>query len=274
MMNEALFNKFAKIAYDQAGVHLRPGKESLVSARVAKRLRALGLETPRDYLNFLEKDESGEEVVEFLDVITTNFTSFFREPEHFEILETLLVKWKSEGQSRFRIWSAASSSGEEPYSIGMTVLEVIDGAPDDIKILATDISTKVLKKASEGLYPEANVKGISKAFRVKYFSKQKVETKRGAIPHIKVKGDLRKILVYKRLNLSKPPFPMKGPIDVIFCRNVMIYFDNIVRQRLVSELERLLRPDGLLLIGHTETLTSLNTNLIAVKPSVYRKPLR
>lgn len=273
-MNEALFNKFAKIAYDQAGVHLRPGKESLVSARVAKRLRALGLENPRDYLDFLEKDKSGEEIVQFLDVITTNFTSFFREPEHFDILTEVLKKWRSENQKRFRIWSAASSSGEEPYSIGMTVIEEFENSGCDIKILATDISTKVLQKASDGLYPTANIKGVSQNLSLKYFDKTSVETKRGTVPHLRVKKKLRDALVFKRLNLSKPPFPMTGPLDVVFCRNVMIYFDNKVRQRLVSEIERLLRPDGLLLIGHTETLTSLNTNFIAVKPSVYRKPLR
>jgi len=273
-MDEALFTRFAKIAYDQAGVHLRPGKESLVSARVGKRLRVLGLETSREYLNFLEKDESGQEIVQFLDVITTNFTSFFRESDHFSIMEEALTKWMKEGQKKFRIWSAASSSGEEPYSIGMTALEILDPRDVDIKILATDISTKVLQKASDGIYEESTIKGIPRELIGKYFTKESALIKKKIVPSLRVKKQLRDLFVYKRLNLSKPPFPMKGPLDIVFCRNVMIYFDNRVRQNLVSEIERLLRPDGLLLIGHTETLTSLNTRLHAVKPSVYRKPLR
>lgn len=262
-METALFERFRSIAWKQAGIELREGKESLVAARVAKRLRALGLESEEAYLHRLETDVSGEELVQFLDVISTNFTSFFREPEHFELAVAEVERWKASGQKRFRFWSAASSSGEEPYSLAMALADPLGGA--DWRILATDISTRVLSHASAATYPAHQLRTIPAPLASRLVV-------RNADGGFTIRPELAEHVVFKRLNLAQPPFPMQGPIDLVLCRNVMIYFDREVRQRLVSEIERLLKPGGLLMTGHSETLNGLRTGLVLLRPSVYRKP--
>lgn len=276
-MEQALFKRFIEIAYEKAGIALKEGKETLVSARIAKRKRALGIASDRVYLEYLENDESGEELVSFLDAISTNFTNFFRESDHFEEFTIALREWLKTGQKRFRVWCAASSSGEEPYSLAITMAEVLEAEEVDWKILATDISTKVLKMANEGLYEAKKVETIPKHVLHKYFAKEFV---RKAKPDpegddkelfFRIKPFLREKIIFKRLNLAKPPFPMQGPLDAIFCRNVMIYFDNKVRQGVISESERLLKQGGLFITGHSETLTGIKTCLLPVRPSIYTK---
>ena len=269
-MDEKIFKKFCAIAYEKAGINLKEGKEALVSARVSKRMRTLKIEDIREYMHFLENDESGTELVHFLDAISTNFTHFYREKDHFEYLETKIKEWLSSGQKRFRIWSAASSSGEEPYSIIMTMLDLLEGQSCDFKLLATDISTKILSRAINGIYETERIEPVPKAQRNKYMLKLKSDSEEDGVIY-QMNDQAKKNVVFKRLNLSQPPFPMKGPMDVIFCRNVMIYFDREVRQRLVSEMERLLKPGGILMIGHTETLAGIQSGLKIVSPSIYRK---
>lgn len=267
-MDSKLFKQFCSIAYDKAGIYLKPGKESLVAARVAKRQRALGIQSPQDYLALLERDDAGEELVHFLDAISTNFTSFFREADHFDLLADKVAEWVSTGQSRLRIWSAASSTGEEPYSIVITALEAIGKQRVDFKLLATDISTQVLMKARAGRYADERVRSIHRQWIARYF--RRVDPGPDGAGY-EVRPEFRSYVVFKRLNLSTPPYPMNGPLDVIFCRNVMMYFDNAVRQRLVAEAERLLRPGGIFFTGHAETLTGISTTLSALRPSVYVK---
>lgn len=268
-MKKALFDRFRKIAYANAGIHLKDGKETLVDARVAKRLRALGLSSPEEYLDLLEGDSTGDELIRFLDAISTNFTSFFREPDHFELLGEELRRWMADGQRKFRIWSAASSTGEEPYTIAMVVAEATSGQPVDSLILATDISTQVLAHATRGVYDASRLGPLTPARRNRFFTK--LDGPAGAEPQYEASQELRKLLVFKRLNLSVTPMPMRGPLDVVFVRNVMMYFDNTVRQALISEVERLLRVDGLLLIGHAESLGGIRTSLTQLRPSVFRK---
>ncbi|RJO64831.1 MAG: methyltransferase domain-containing protein [Myxococcales bacterium] len=268
-MDAQLFKRFCHIAYDRAGIFLKDGKEALVSARVAKRLRALGMESISDYIDFLENDETGQEVVHFLDVISTNFTHFMREPDHFDLLREKAREWAEAGVGKLRLWSAASSSGEEPYSIAITLEEALAERGANYLILATDISTQVLARARNAVYKASTLKAFSKAQIQEHFLKR--PDLEGDEPFFEVKPNLKEHLVFKRLNLSKPPFPMSGPMDVVFCRNVMIYFDQEVRQRLVSEAERLLKPGGLLMIGHTETLTGVQHNLKPIRPSVFVK---
>ena len=268
-MSGKLFQRFCKIAYEKSGITLKPGKEALVAARVAKRQRALGIATAKQYLTYLEADSEGEELIQFLDAISTNYTHFFREITHFEQLAREVDKWVARGQTRLRIWSAASSTGEEPYSIIITVLEALDGRDVDFKLLATDISTKVLAKASAGVYAPSQLDPVANAFKKRYF--ERVGEGRANDATYQVKSHVKKAAVFKRLNLSTPPFPMTGPLDVVFCRNVMIYFDNAVRQGLVTEIERLLKPGGVLFVGHSETLTGISTGLVLEQPSVYRK---
>jgi chemotaxis protein methyltransferase CheR len=264
-----LFQKFCDIAYSKAGIKLHDGKEALVTARVAKRLRALDLASPAEYLKLLERDLDGTELILFLDTISTNFTAFFREPAHFDHLREYLQRCVGAGRKRIRIWCAASSSGEEPYTIAMTAADVLD-AHVDWRILATDISTKILAQAQRGIYAGASLKDVPHAMRAKYFAHAPED--RLHHPRWQVTSELRQRVLFKRLNLSKPPFPMKGPLDVVFCRNVMIYFDDPIRRGLVFEIERLIGDDAMVCVGHSETLTGIASRLVAIEPSVYQIP--
>lgn len=268
-LTTALFKRFCRIAHDQAGISLKDGKEALVSARVSKRVRHLGLPSLRSYLEYLEADESGEELVHFLDVITTNFTRFFREPEHFDDLQRFVESRARRGQERFTIWCAAASTGEEPYTIAMSLKTLIEQLHLEVRILATDISTRVLHTAMEGRYSDKSIAELADRDRKRFFVR---EGRAGtADPTWLVRPELRSLIVFDRLNLAQPPFPMKGPFDVIFCRNVMIYFTPDVRATLVHEMERLLAPEGLLILGHAETLSGMKTALKPLRPSVYQK---
>ncbi|HAR61839.1 MAG: chemotaxis protein CheR [Candidatus Margulisiibacteriota bacterium] len=266
-MDRDTFNKFRKIIYDKSGITLGEGKESLVSARIAKRMRFLEIDDGKVYLQYIIDDNKGDEIIHLLDAISTNVTSFFREPTHFDYIETLIPKWIAQGKKSFRFWSSASSTGEEPYSLAITLLEMIKDPSIDIKILATDISTRVLDKCDEGIYNKEKVNVIRQPLVDRYFdcSKTNKET------FYRVKKNVKDLVVFKRLNLSSPPFPMKGPFDVVFCRNVMIYFDNIVRTALIREIYRLLKPGGYLMIGHAESLIGLSTDFKLVLPSIYVK---
>lgn len=261
------FEKFRALIYEKCGITLGDQKVALVSARIAKRMRALDIETPELYYDAVMHDKSGAELVQLIDAISTNFTSFFREPAHFEMLGSLLKTWSGKRQSRFRIWCAAASTGEEPYTLAMTVRESLGNIGVDARILATDISTRVLQKCRDGVYDAQRVSTMSAELRKKYFDEVRDE---GEMKYI-AKETLRSLLVFRRLNLSTPPFPMQGPLDVVFCRNVMIYFDNHVRSRLVHEIYRLLKPGGYLMIGHAESLTGLDSQFKTVRPSVYVK---
>jgi chemotaxis protein methyltransferase CheR len=267
-MHPQQFQRFCDIAYSTAGIKLRDGKEALVLARVAKRLRALGLATTGEYLAFLEADSTGGELVSFLDAISTNFTSFFREPTHFKRLREFLQHHVAQGKKRLRVWCAASSSGEEPYTLAMTIDQALAGTSMDWKILATDISTKILATAQAGIYDETTLKDVPRGLLGQYFTVS--EGRRATGRRWQVNEALRRKVVFKRMNLARPPYPMPGPIDVVFCRNVMIYFDQSVRQGLVREIDRLLTDDGLVCIGHSESLSGLQTRLSIVEPSVYQ----
>ena len=270
-MDTKLFQRFAKLAHQKAGIHLKPGTEALVSARVGKRVRALDLPGEAAYLDYLERDESGEELIQFLDVISTNFTSFLREPDHFEVLKQVAKRRLQEGQQELRVWSAASSSGEEPYSIAITLMDGLDGKEIGFRILATDISTRVLGQARAAVYPAARLAPLSKAQRHKYFRRLR-DSADPELENYQLLEPVRQRVRFARLNLSAPPFPMKGPLDMVFCRNVLIYFDRDVRQGLISEIERLLRPGGTLVIGHTETLTGIRSRFRMSRPSVFSLP--
>jgi len=243
----------------------------LVSARIAKRIRALGLAGERDYLRYLESGRSADELVEFLDVISTNFTRFFRESDHFELLGAAVKERTAQGRRRLRFWSAACSSGEEPYSMAITINESVGSRKVDARILATDISGCALGRARAGVYSQEAVESVGPQHRARYFNKKRKSTL--VQPEYEVKAALKEKIVFKRLNLAAPPFPMQGPLDAVFCRNVLIYFDKQVRQRLLGGIEPLLAPGGLLIIGHAESLSGLSTRLQLLRPSVYRMPV-
>lgn len=264
-MNASTFQQFRALVYEQSGIDLAPGKEALVKGRVSKRMRHLGMSDERSYLKYVVADETGDEMVQLLDAISTNTTHFFRESRHFEYLAEQVRRCASQGT--LRIWSAACSTGEEPYSIAMTCAEAIglrELQARDVRILATDISTRVLRHAQAGCYRISDLSSIPAALREQYL--QAVDDEQ-----LEVISPLRNLISFRRLNLSKPPFPMRGPFDVIFIRNVMIYFDRTVRARLISEAERLLRPGGVLMIGHAESLSGIPTRLRMITPSIYEK---
>jgi chemotaxis protein methyltransferase CheR len=266
-MDAETFKDFQSIAYQKAGIFLREGKAALVQARLAKRLRELGLASEREYLDRLRED-GDEEVVLFLDAISTNFTKFWREPDHFETLKEHVLELKAGGQRRFRFWSAASSSGEEPYTIAMTLDPILEGC--DWKLLATDISTRVLARAVAGVYTTEEIDGIPPALLERYV--EKVPADEEGEERWAVCRRLKEKITYRRLNLASRPYPMKGPLDAVFCRNVMIYFDRPMRAGVVGEFERLVGPGCPLFIGHSETLNGITSRFKTERPSVYRLP--
>ncbi len=266
-LDRKTFEQFRDLIYEKSGIALGAQKEALLTARIGKRMRALGLVDYRDYLNYVLNDATGEEIVQLLDAISTNVTSFFREADHFTFLSQVLQKWANQGQRKFRFWSAASSTGEEPYTIVMTVAESIDLSTYDFRLLATDISTRVLQKAVQGEYDAEKVQSVPQELLTKYF--EKLKGQKGTV--YRVRQEYRSLVTFRRLNLSVTPFPMKGPLDVVFCRNVMIYFDNEVRKRLLAEIYRLLRTGGYLMVGHAESLTGMVSDFKTVRPSVYIK---
>jgi chemotaxis protein methyltransferase CheR len=270
-MQPALFQRFCKLAYEKAGIALKPGKEALVTARVSKRVRALQLSDPGDYLDYLETQDDSEELQTFLDLISTHFTNFFREPDHLDDLARAVSGWMATGQRRFRIWSAASSSGEEPWSMAMTLAALPGIEKVDWKILATDIATHTLAAARKGHYAADRVAPVPRQLAQRFLVR--IPAPAGEEPGLwGVADELRSHVVFQPLNLTQPPFPMKGPFDVIFCRNVFIYFDQPTRQRVVEAMEGLLRPGGVYALGHTETLNGIRTRLKMVRPSVFVKP--
>lgn len=214
-------------------------------------------------MDYLRADDGGGELVQLLDVISTNVTSFFREAEHFEYLRDDFTRRLDAGQTRFRYWSAACSTGEEPWSMAMTLAEAAAGRPCDLRILATDISTRVLGEARAATYPAERLAAVPRALRERWFEPDG--------DRWRVKGALRSLVVFKRLNLSRPPYPMRGPLTMVFCRNVMIYFDRELRARLAGEFFRLLGPGDHLVIGHAESLTGIDSRLRALRPSVYAR---
>jgi len=254
------------LVYEKSGITLHDGKRELVAARLQKRLRQLGLSTYKEYLKRLSEDSSGEELTLLLDAIATNHTSFFREPQHFDFLRDRIAPGfvQGSGSAPLNAWCAASSSGEEPVTIAMTLLEA---GVDHFRLLASDISTKVLAIARKGVYKIDRVQGIPQPLLRKYFQRGLGEQAGLA----RVAPEVRQHIEYRALNLIAMD-RLDRTFDFIFCRNVMIYFDKAVQQRVVSMLERQLSPGGYLFISHSESLNGTTHGMQWVAPAVYRRP--
>ncbi len=269
-MDDKAFQEIRELVYKEAGITLADSKKSLVTARLMKVKRKIGITDDLAYIKHVKNDASGEALIQLLDAISTNVTHFFRESEHFDFVSEAVTKWLEQGQDKIRFWSAASSTGEEPYSLGITIQRAADqvGRRPDVRILATDISTRVLAICKEGVYEKVKLDPIPKQDQLRFFEKTTVDGQ----PHFMAKPALKKMIQFSRLNLSAPPFPMRGPLDMVFCRNVMIYFDNETRSRLLGEIFRLLKPGGYLMVGHAESLTNeLIGKFERVGPSIYLK---
>ncbi len=240
------FEEVRKMIYDHAGIALSDAKEDMVYSRLARRLRATGQPTFRSYLDFLRAGHE-EEWEAFVNSLTTNLTDFFREAHHFHILKDFL---KTRKDRPINIWCSASSTGEEPYSIAMTAVEALGGFHAQVKVLASDLDTNVLKKGKEGVYPIDRLKKVSEAQQRQFFMKGTGDNAGMA----RAKAELRAMVEYFQLNLLDARYPIRDPLDAIFCRNVMIYFDKPTQYNILKRMKPLLKPDGLLFVGHSEAL--------------------
>ena len=263
------FQRFRTLIYDESGISLNDQKQGLVASRLSKRLRDLGLSTFAEYYEQVTRDSSREEFTRMLDLISTNKTDFFREPKHFDFLrEEILPQLGSD--KRIRIWSSACSTGEEPYTIAMTLYEgVSDPAQWNFKILASDLSTRVLAKAAAGVYDAARVCDVPMELLRRHFLRGRGNSE----SLLKVKPHLAAMVQFRRLNLMDEQFPIKSPLDLIFCRNVMIYFDRPTQERLVNKFHRYLKPGGYLFIGHSESLQWVEHPFKSLAPTIYRKEM-
>jgi chemotaxis protein methyltransferase CheR len=254
------FREISGIVYDVAGIRLPEGKEGLVRSRLGKRLRARGLASYGDYLA-LVRQPGGDELAEMVDALTTNKTDFFREPAHFDFLrQRVLPKL---GNGPLRLWSAGCSTGEEPYTLAMVLRDSLgDLARRDVKILATDISRRVLAHAKAGVYADGPMDGVPAEVRRRHFVR--------VADGWEVAPALRALVTFAPLNLMGA-WPMRGPFQAIFCRNVMIYFDRPTQQALVRRYYELLAPGGYLFVGHSESLSALDHAFTYVQPAVYQR---
>ena len=272
-LSEKDFRKISQLVYDHCGINLHTGKKELVRARLAKRLRLAKFSTFQEYLDNVLNDSTGLEFSILIDSLSTNLTSFWREPQHFEFLldrflPNLIDRKRKKGNFRIRAWSAGCSSGEEPYSMAIVLLDALQGAGRwDIKLLASDISTTVLEVAKTGIYSEEKVKKLPCTQRHRYL----IPRRSNGEKIFEVGKQLRDIVVFRYLNLMKS-WPVKGPLDFIFCRNVMIYFDKSTQQRLVNHFWEVLDTGGILFSGHSESLTGIAHKFKYVQPTIYMKP--
>jgi len=240
------FEHIRKLIHERAGIALSPAKQDMVYSRLARRLRATGISSFAEYLARLERGDIAE-MEAFTNSLTTNLTSFFREPHHFPILAEHVRKYK--GQHPISLWCSASSTGEEPYSMAMTMVDLFDSFTPPVHILATDLDTQVLQKAQTGIYPLERLEKLPPD-KVKRFFVKGTGAQEGTAM---VRQELRDMVTFRRINLLDGTWPMRGPFDAVFCRNVMIYFDKPTQYKVLQKFIPLLRREGLLFAGHSES---------------------
>lgn len=268
-MNDKEFGVLRQMVYDHCAIDVRPHKKQLMVNRLAKRLRHLGIQSFADYLTYLnEGHHRDQEFIELIDAITTNKTDFFREPKHFSFLENdvipQILKQRSGGDRCVRIWSAACSSGEEPYSISICLNEILSGhAGWTFDIQASDISETILRQAVSGIYEESKVSPIPMNLLRKYFLRGN--------KRYKVKPETAKNIQFRKINLKLDFHRIFSNLDVIFCRNVLIYFNRETQFDIMQKCWQALRPGGYLFLGHSETLQGMDTQFKYVLPAIYQK---
>lgn len=261
------YERFRTLIYEESGISLGERKKSLLASRLSKRLRDLDLATFSEYYAKVTQDQTREEFTRMLDLISTNKTDFFREPKHFDFLRERILP-ELERTKRIRIWSSACSSGEEPYTIAMTLFDTVRNPDEwDCKILASDLSTRVLAKAATGTYDEERVRDVPSEVIRRHFLRGRGES----TGLLKVKPHLVAMIQFRRLNLMDDHFPIKSPLDLIFCRNVMIYFDRPTQETLVNKFHHYLKPGGYLFIGHSESLQWVSHPFKSLAPTIYQK---
>jgi chemotaxis protein methyltransferase CheR len=265
-LGEGEFSTIVRLVREETGIVLGAQKRDLVYGRLAKRLRAMGFSDFSQYCELLESEDGEAERRNMVNAITTNLTGFFREPHHFEFLGSVLAELKEKNSTgnRLRIWSAGCSSGEEPYSIAMTVRDKLGAGPSlDAKILATDIDTNMVAHAKAGRYDASRMSTVSPEFRRRFFRKADEG-------YVAVADDLKSLITFNPLNLFDP-WPMRGPFDVIFCRNVVIYFSKDDQRKLFGRYADFLAPGGYLFVGHSETLYGVTDRFRHLGRTIYQK---
>ena len=257
------------LVYERSRIRLSRDKEALIRARLGKRMRALGIPTLIGYCEYLFSRDGADEVQNAIDALTTNFTQFLREKEHFDFtIDDALPRLLDKNQKRFAIWSAACSTGEEPFTIAFHLDERFPLAEGwDWRIRATDISTKALDKAMQGIYPEERLSGLPRTWLRKYFQRGHGRFE----GHYRVKEQIKNRISFQQMNLLEPSGD-DGSFEVIFCRNVMIYFDRPTQQQVVTRLNQALVPGGYFFTGRSESLNGLALPLKCLRPSIYQKP--
>ncbi|VAW94055.1 Chemotaxis protein methyltransferase CheR [hydrothermal vent metagenome] len=263
------FNYIQQLVADSTGIVLSEGKRDMVYSRLARRIRELKLNSYKLYCDRLKNGDE-DELIAFTNAITTNLTSFFREPHHFDFLKNKLLPEikKNKSSRKLRVWSAGCSSGEEPYSIAMVVYEVFETVLDswDIKILATDLDSNMVQTAANGVYTDERVTGLAKS-RLNKFVKSGSAHNAGKV---KMSPKLQNLITFKELNLMND-WPIKGPFDFMFCRNVVIYFDKPTQKILFDRYADLLAPNAHLFIGHSESLHNVTTRFNLLGKTIYQK---
>jgi len=271
-LSEDEFSRISQIVYKHCGINLHEGKKELVRGRLAKFVRLGNFGSFDEYLRHVLEDRTGHAFSELVDSLSTNLTSFFREHQHFDYLrQEFLPAWLEQKRGRrdlrLRAWSAGCSSGEEPYSIALTLLEAVQGKGQwDVKVLGTDISTRMLETARKGCYESQRVAPVPAMQKQRYLVPVTVDGQTG----LQAGPELKQVVIFKYLNLMED-WPIRGPIDLVFCRNVMIYFDKSTQQVLVNRFYDLLADGGVLFTGHSESLTGVAHRFRYVRPTIYMK---
>ena len=268
-----LFTKYQTLIYREVGIWLASHKTALLTGRLTRRLRLLGFSSMAEYYKLVTQPDQQHERAIMIDCITTNETHFFREPRHFEFLaQSVFPRWQQQAdagqrQKRIRVWSAGCSTGEEPYSLAMMLLKNFGDEGWDLEVLGTDISTRVLEKARAGMFPLDKAKEVPKDYLHTYMLKG-TKDQEGLM---KVTPEVHKLVRFSRVNLNADMYPMSAECDLVFCRNVLIYFDQLSKKKVVTGLLRHLSPTGLLFVGHSENLNGLTPELKSIIPTVYSR---
>jgi len=268
----ALFQKFQKLIYAETGIWLSSSKTALLCGRLFRRLRELDIPSLEIYYDRVSHPDQQEERARMIDAITTNETRFFREPRQFDFMvQQVLPRWHAEAEQRLRprrirIWSAGCSSGEEPYSLAMLLAKHLPAEEGwDVRLLATDISNRVLEKARQGIYPITKSAELPPDFLHSFMLRGTADRH----SEMKVKVEIQQMVDFRRLNLNQESAPHDGPFDAIFCRNVLIYFDTASKRRVIENLSRHLLANGFLFVGHAENLSSMFPHLRSLEPTIY-----
>jgi chemotaxis methyl-accepting protein methylase len=267
-LSERNFRLISDVIQQSCGIHITVKKKSLVEGRMRRRMRALDIGNPNSYCRqLLENDPDGEELALFIDAVTTNKTDFFREPKHFDYMrEALLPRYAADGRRSLKFWSAACSTGAEAYTMAMVADDFFNGSVD-FSILATDICSDVLTRGATALYPECMIEPVPEHFRRRYVLVAKDPTRH----EFRIAPQLRGKVLFRRLNLMDEAYPYERDFDVIFLRNVLIYFDRATQKAVLSRLVRHLRPGGHLFLGHSETLAGTGLPLEPVASTIFAR---